>query len=91
MLSISKTIELLGQGTTPEQAEDIRSFAYELAELLLDGGANYQELITNHEKDDNCSGAGNRLGNGGGVIGAGAEMEKDATPTISDTTSGSVS
>ncbi len=84
MLTITKTIELLGKSVTPEQAEDIRSFTYELAELFFDSGSNYQKsLINNYEQHkDDTEVRGDGLGNGGDVNVGGTGVEENNTAPI---------
>ena len=79
MLSISKTKQSLGINMSQEEAEEIRSFTYELAELILDGMIiNYQNNNTNiyEQQDDTKSNIGDRLGFGGGTDATGNDVEQ---------------
>jgi hypothetical protein len=78
MLSISKTKEILGTNISQEKAEEIRSFTYELAELVLEAEIiNYQSNTKIYEQqDDTKSDVGDRLGFGGGIDATGNDVEQ---------------
>jgi hypothetical protein len=62
-----------------EKAEEIRSFTYELAELVLEGMIiNYQNNNTKiyEQQDDTKSNVGDRLGFGGGIDATGNDVEQ---------------
>jgi hypothetical protein len=64
MLSMHKTIELLGSDLTQAQAEEIRGFAYELADILFEATTNYK--VTNqNQNEENITRGGAGLGTRG--------------------------